>query len=321
MFIKAAPNIKFEIIDELTSHDNNLLNINMLCEIACVSRSGFYDWRKAKRTHTTQEDADRADLELVLWAFNFRGYKKGARSIYMRLLRKKVRMNIKKIRRLMKKYNVICPIRSANPYKRMAKAIATNYVAPNLVAREFRTHGKRRILLTDITYIKNVSGEFTFLSVIIDAYTKQALAWVCSESLKVDFVLETLNIVIAKHGKEIDDKTIIHSDQGSHYTSHKFILLVKNANLRQSMSRRGNCWDNAPQESFFGHMKEDLDFTSKTHSEIAEMVDDWMDYYNNDRFQWGLAKLSPNEYWEYITTGEYPEALASQGLCPRTPGV
>ena len=97
MFIKAAPNIKFEIIDELTSHDNNLLNINMLCEIAGVSRSGFYDWRKAKRNHTTQEDADRADLELILWAYNFRGYKKGARSIYMRLLRKKVRMNIKKI--------------------------------------------------------------------------------------------------------------------------------------------------------------------------------------------------------------------------------
>ena len=321
MFIKAAPNIKFEIIDEMTSHDNNLLKINMLCEIAGVSRSGFYDWRKAKRNHTTQEDADRADLELILWAYNFRGYKKGARSIYMRLLRKKVRMNIKKIRRLMKKYNVICPIRSANPYKRMAKAIATNYVAPNLVAREFRMHGKRRILLTDITYIKNVSGEFTFLSVIIDAYTKQALAWVCSDSLKVDFVLETLNIVIEKYRKEIDDKTIIHSDQGTHYTSHKFIALVKNANLRQSMSRRGNCWDNAPQESFFGHMKEDLDFTGKTHSEITEMVDDWMDYYNNDRLQWGLAKLSPNEYWKYITTGEYPEALASQGLCPRTPGV
>jgi putative transposase len=77
------------------------------------------------------------------------------------------------------------------------------------------------------------------------------------------------------------------------------------------MSRRGNCWDNAPQESFFGHMKEDINFEGRSHEEIILIVNDWMDYYNNDRFQWGLAKLSPNEYWKYITTGEYPAVLKS----------
>ena len=115
----------------------------------------------------------------------------------------------------------------------MAKSIVTNYVAPDLVAREFKKHGKRKILLTDITCIKRSNSEFTFLSVIIDAYTKQALAWVCSTSLKIDFVLDTVNI-LKNHSSEIDGKTIIHSDQDSHYTNHKFIDLVNNLNLHQS---------------------------------------------------------------------------------------
>lgn len=77
--------------------------------------------------------------------------------------------------------------------------------------------------------------------------------------------------------------------------------------LRQSMSRRGNCWDNAPQESFFGHMKDELDIKNcNSFEELQLAIDDYMDYYNNDRYQWELAKLSPNEYAEYVSTGDYP---------------
>ena len=73
------------------------------------------------------------------------------------------------------------------------------------------------------------------------------------------------------------------------------------------MSRKGNCWDNAPQESFFGHMKDEIDVRDCTnYREVKKIIDDWMNYYNNERYQWNLAKLSPNEYYEYITTGNYP---------------
>ena len=75
------------------------------------------------------------------------------------------------------------------------------------------------------------------------------------------------------------------------------------------MSRRGNCWDNAPQESFFGHMKDELANVIpgwRSFEDVKKSIDDWMDYYNNDRYQWDLAKLSPNEYYQYRTTGEYP---------------
>lgn len=105
----------------------------------------------------------------------------------------------------------------------------------------------------------------------------------------------------------LQKKTIVHSDQGVHYKSYKFIEIIKNASLRQSMSRRRNCWDNSPQESFFGHMKDEIDISNCKHfHEIKAAVDDWIDYYNNERYQWQLAKLAPNEYYKFITTGIYP---------------
>ena len=251
-----------------------------------------------------------ADFERILEAYSFRGYDKGAQGIYMRLLHMEppIIMNVKKIRRLMKKYGLICNVRKANPYRRMANAIKTNNVADNLVKREFEKYGPRKILLTDITYIP-FEGRFCYLSTIIDAFTKEILSYVLSESLEVDFVLETVHLMIEKHGVSLTTETIIHSDQGCHYTSCSFIQLVKDKGLRQSMSRRGNCWDNAPQESFFGRMKDHIGGRIKectTYREVLGIINDWMDYYNKDRYQWELAKLSPNEYYKYITTGIYP---------------
>lgn len=301
---------KFEIIHKTINKANNTLSVTMLCEIAGVSRSGYYNWVASKEKRIEKEEQDRADFELILAAYTHRGYDKGAQGIYMRLLHMEppVVMNVKKIRRLMKKYGLICEIRKANPYRRMAKAIKTNNVADNLVKRQFEAYGPRMVLLTDITYIP-YSGVFAYLSTIIDAFTKQVLSYVLSESLEVDFVLETVNLMIEKHGMALTTETIIHSDQGCHYTSCSFIQLVKDKGLRQSMSRRGNCWDNAPQESFFGRMKDHIKNQLKmcgSFHEVKVIIDDWMDYYNNDRYQWRLAKLSPNEYYDYIITGKYP---------------
>ena len=143
-----------------------------------------------------------------------------------------------------------------------------------------------------------------------DAYTKQILSYVASESLEVDFVLETVNQLIKNYGKEISKiktEAYIHSDQGCHYTSIPFRQLLKDKNLRQSMSRKGNCWDNAPQESFFGHMKDEINISScNTFSDVKTVIDDYMDYYNTERYQWDLAKLSPDEYYQYSITGNYP---------------
>ena len=229
----------------------------------------------------------------------------------MRLLHMGIIMNHKKIRRLMHKYDLKCPIRKANPYRRMSKALRTNVVADNRIKREFKQHGPRKILLTDITYIPLSEG-FCYLSVILDAYTMQVLSYVLSDSLEVDFVLETVQKLIRDHGISLESDAYIHSDQGCHYTSVKFRELISDVGLIQSMSRRGNCWDNAPQESFFGHMKEELGIRSRdwtSFQDIQTAIDDWMDYYNNDRYKVGLGKLSPNEFYRYLTTGEYPTTM------------
>ena len=301
---------KFEIIHETINKSNNKLSVSMLCEIAGVSRSGYYNWVVSEGKRNEKEIQDRADFELILAAYTYRGYDKGAQGIYMRLIHMDppIVMNVKKIRRLMKKYGLVCEIRKANPYRRMAKAIKTNHVADNLVKRQFEVYGPRMVLLTDITYI-SYRRTFCYLSTIIDAFTKQVLSYVVSESLEVDFVLETVERMIKKHGIDLSTETIIHSDQGCHYISCSFIQLIKDKGLRQSMSRKGNCWDNAPQESFFGRMKDHIKprlKKCKSFKEVKVIIDDWMEYYNNDRYQWKLAKLSPNEYYDYITTGIYP---------------
>ena len=288
--------------------EENRLTVSMLCEIANVSRSGYYNWVASEKNRELKEEQDRKDFEIILLAYNYKGYNKGARGIYMRLLHMDppIIMNVKKIRRLMKKYNLFCPIRKANPYRRMAKALKTNNVADNLLNREFKLHGPRAILLTDITYLP-YNGTKCYLSTILDAYTKEILSYVLSESLEVDFVLETVNQLIDNHGVILTDETLVHSDQGYHYTSYSFIQILKDKELRQSMSRKGNCWDNAPQESFFGHMKDEIDISKcKTFNEVKAIIDDWIYYYNHERYQWDLAKLSPCEYYEYIITGIYP---------------
>lgn len=307
---------KFEIIHEIISQEGNLQNVKELCRIAGVSRSGYYNWRASEDKRRAKEEADRRDFELILEAFNFRGYDKGIRGIHMRLLHMDppVLMNVKKIQRLMRKYGLTCPVRKANPYRRMAKAMKTDSVADNLLNRQFREFGPRKVLLTDITYIP-FCGVFCYLSVILDAFTKQVLAYVLSDSLELDFVLETVHLLIRNHGISLDTETMIHSDQGCHYTSKKFRQILNESGLRRSMSRRGNCWDNAPQESFFGHMKDEIGKAiaqTTSFDEARNLIDDWMDYYNNDRGQWQLAKLSPNEFFEYCVTGVYPLITYSQ---------
>ncbi len=307
MEVQAKPEEKFKIIQQMLQRDNNLLNISWLCEYAGVSRSGYYNWISSEATRNKKDEQDKKDFELILAAYQFRGYDKGKRGIYMRLLNMGIRMNQKKISRLMNKFNLKCPIRKANPYRRMAKALKTNNVAENLLNREFKEHGARAVLLTDITYMPYGDSKRAYLSTIMDAFTKQILSYVLSDSLEVDFVLETVNILIRDHGISLTKETLIHSDQGCHYTSIKFQELIRNKEIRQSMSRRGNCWDNAPQESFFGHMKDEIHIDKcNTFDELKQEVDNYMDYYNNDRYQWDLAKLSPNQYFRYLETGEYP---------------
>ena len=285
-----------------------------MCQIAGVSKSGFYSYLKKKKDPSSylqrKEEQDKRDFDLILQAYRYKGYDKGSRGIRMRLLHMGIRMNRKKIIRLMKKYHLFCPIRKANPYRRLARALKSSNYAGNLLERHFEDYGPGYVLLTDITYFfYGKERNKAYLSTVKDAFTKQILAYVLSESLEEDFVLETVNNLLRDHSADIHSDALIHSDQGCHYTCIRFIDLLKDKNIRQSMSRRGNCWDNAPQESFYGHTKDEIMKYVKEASsfdELKKIIDDYMDYYNNERYQYELSKLSPNEYLEYYKTGIYP---------------
>lgn len=283
---------RFEAIRAALADRSNVLTVKELCELAGVSRSGYYNWTSSQRARELREEQDQEAFAQILEAYRFRGYAKGVRSIHMRLLHMGIRMNVKKIRRLMRKDSLSCPIRKPNPYRRLRKSIRMGTAAENLVNRVFESRGLRAVLLTDITYIP-LNGAFCYLSTILDACTKQVLAHAMSESLEVNFVLETVEQMVKRHGGSLNKETVIHSDQGAHSTSLKFIQLVESQELRRSMSRRGTCWDNAPQES--GHMEDELAGEMPGWTSFAEVkasVDRWMESYNRDRCQWDLARVN-----------------------------
>ncbi|MBO1684468.1 IS3 family transposase, partial [Clostridium butyricum] len=167
--------------------------------------------------------------------------------------------------------------------------------------RNFKQGVPGKVLLTDITYLPYGNNHMAYLSTIKDGSSNDILAYHVSDSIKLDIAITTINKLITHHKDDLHESAFVHSDQGFHYTSPKFQKLLKDNNLGQSMSRRGNCWDNAPQESFFGHMKDEIDFQScNTLEELIDMIDDYINYYNNYRYQWNLKKMTPKQYRNHL---------------------
>lgn len=275
-----------------------------MCEYLGVSRSGYYSYRKRKNTAelSPRERQDLADFKLIKDVYDFRGYAKGSRTIAMLLPRLYgVIMNRKKISRLMAKYELICPIRRPNPYRQLLKRLQTTSIFSNKINRHFKTNRPGQHLLSDISYIYYGTQEskLCYLSAIKDASTNEIISWTISKNLALDFVIEMLDKL--EDIKWLPSSFVIHTDQGAHYTSSIYRRWLSSKNISQSMSRRGNCWDNAPMESFFGHAKDELHLKScHSFEDVYQEMENYIDYYNNDRPQVGLGKMTPSEFREYL---------------------
>ena len=278
--------------------------VSSFCEMFNVSRSGYYRHLTTEGQRQEREADDQWAREQIKKAYRAHGYAKGSRGIKMTLANEyDINFNRKKIQRLMRKYQIICPIRQANPYRRMAKATQEHRVVSNILNREFQQSTPAKVMLTDITYLPYGSGKWSYLSTIKDAATKEIVAYHLSENIKLEIATKTIEHLLEAHGERLSEGAYIHSDQGVHYTSPKYQTLLKENGLGQSMSRRGNCWDNAPQESFFGHMKDEINLSGcQTFAEVQEVIDHYIDYYNNYRCQWGLKKLTPVQYRNQLLT-------------------
>ena len=196
--------------------------------------------------------------ELVLNIFNRRGYKKGFCQIKMTLENEKgICYSLKRIQRIMRTYRIVCPPRRPKPYRKILKATEEHRVVPHRLNREFRQETPGKLLLTDMTYLYYGNGQLAYLSTVLDAATNEILSYHVSDHLRLPLVTETIEKLFRNKRIPLHPDAFIHSDQGAHYTSPTFQALLKKKGLGQSMSRQGNCWDNAWQESFFGHFKDE----------------------------------------------------------------
>jgi transposase InsO family protein len=276
-----------------------------LCKLARVSVSGYYRWLSAEDSRQRKEVADESDLELIKAHFNRLDEKAGALVIKMNLENlDNVVMNHKKIRRLMHKYNLVAKVRQANPYRKIAQATQEHKTCENLLERQFDQGEPEKVLLTDITYLKYNNGkQWGYLSCVKDGATHEILAHHLSTSLELPIVEKTLDKLLERLDGNIHPEAIFHSDQGMHYTHPKFQKRVKEAGFRQSMSRRGNCYDNASMESFFGHMKDELTYKDcQSIEELRKRINEYIHFYNTERYQWTLKKMTPNEYRSHLLT-------------------
>ncbi len=256
-----------------------------------MQRSGYYKWHK-----NNTDKFKKFDEELILSIFKEKKEKIGARTIKMFLERNYgLIFNLKKIRRIMKKYNLVPRLRKRK-YKSYFFRNTVHKVAPNRLKQNFKAKRSGEAYSTDITYLPFSNGEKAYLSAVKDLGNKEVVQHTISQSMDIDLVVNGLASFLDTLSEAKKKKLTIHSDQGAHYTSHYFRRLLKKNKVKQSMSRRGNCLDNAPIESFFGHLKDELEYKEcKSFSELKIKVDKYIEYYNNERPQWGLNGKTPVE--------------------------
>lgn len=268
----------------------------LLCEIAGVSRAGYYKWLKIQ----SGQPKDYGDFLLIKEVFDKGRARWGWRTIQMKLRNDyRITMNHKKIVRIKSKYGLTTKIRRKNPYKMIMKKTHEHRVFPNILNRQFQQARPRTVFCTDITYLP-FGKQIAYLSAVKDIASREIVGWHLSENLQMDLVFRTLESL---QKNLTGSKILLHSDQGFHYTSPDFALRARVLNLVQSMSRKGNCTDNGPMESFFGHFKDEVDYQAcQSFEELRQLTAAYINYYNTGRYQWNLGKMAPSAYRQYLLT-------------------
>ena len=226
--MNVTPDKKFLLIKSIIEKYNFKRMISYLCKMVGVSRSGYYNYFSAKsiKLRLERDAADGKVKDIIENAYHFKKRKKGARQIKMTLeFEFDTIYNLKRIRRIMKKYNIICPIRRANPYRRIMKATKEHSVVSNLLNRNFKQETPGKVLLTDITYLFYGKSQKAYLSTIKDGSTNEILAHVLSKSLSLEIATETINKLLLNDNFKVRKDSFIHSDYTEENTMPKFLFI------------------------------------------------------------------------------------------------
>jgi transposase InsO family protein len=251
-----------------------------MCAFFGISRAAYYAWRK--RMDEPDRDAERKKLieEAYLASKKTYGYRRIG--LWLRQKRSTI-MNHKAVLRLMNRLGIRSVARQRKMFTKMSQ-LETYHTYENVLNRDFTATRPNQKWVTDITYIATQQG-WAYLSTIKDLFGGFIVAHAMSLSNSVALVTKTLQL--AHQNEKVTDGLILHSDQGHQYTSHAYAVLTQQYNITPSMSRRGNCWDNAPMENFFGHFKEEAlrQFKSPTFQQAIQIVDDYIHFFNHERLQ------------------------------------
>ena len=274
-----------------------------------ISKSSFYACLKNPDygTHDNARDLqDEQDIKVIQEVIDYKGYPKGTRMIYMMM--KKItgkQFSINKIRRLKRKYGITCEVRKANASRQAAQRLLKRNRKGNHLKRKFRLHRPHEVYLSDVTYLDYGNQKRAYGSAVIDAVTGKLICFEISEHNDLRLVEDSLEWFRAESSHK---GALFHTDQGSLYLSDSFQKHIREKGFRQSMSKRGNCWDNAPQESFFGHFKDEVDYSGcRMVEELSERVYEYMKYYNIERGQWTRNRMTPVQYERYLDSMDEAE--------------
>lgn len=282
--------------------------LSSLLKVTGIPRSSWYATRSEDygTCALKKKEQDRKDFEAVREIMNYKGFRKGSRQVRLQLLQRKgIHMGLEKIRRLMKENGAQPDIRK----KSANRARQLEHVQPNLLRRRFRLNRPGEVVLTDVTYLDYGDGsQRAYMSALKDPASGVIHGLLVSDSQNIELGKATIQALP-------EEGCLFHSDQGVLYLNDTFQELLKARGYEQSMSRRGNCWDNSSMESFFGHFKDECPYQKcRTLKELRSLVSEYAFYYNEERpqpcrqnltpaaFEKRLNDMSEDEWNQYLQT-------------------
>ena len=274
-----------EIVLELVSFYKNKIPLKTILEVLEVPSSTYYRWKNNSDLNTSLSVNEEAVIHLCKETKYLYGYRK-----ITALLKREMQISHNTVQRIMQKHNLNCRVK----VKKHRKAGKNSFVSDNLLQRDFKAKRPLEKLVTDVTYLP-FGTKMLYLSSIMDCFNGEIVSYTIGDTQDISFVLHTLNQL-----PPLGEPCILHSDQGSVYTSHSYQTQVKNKSIAMSMSRKGTPADNAPIESFHSTLKSETFYLFPelcSSSEIvSQTVINFIKYYNETRIQAKLGYVSPVEF-------------------------
>ena len=267
--------------------------VTVLCAVMRVSRSGFYDYLKRWQSGNIGPSDDIVLTERLKKIFNDSWGSYGSRRILRQLKNEGYQIGRYKVRRIMRQLGL-----KAKTPKRFKLTTDSNHslpVAPNILNRQFDVQQPDKVWTADISYVWTFEG-WLYLAVVMDLSSRRIVGWKTSSRMKKQLVLDAL--AMAYWQRKPEKGLLHHSDRGSQYASYEYQNQLKNYGMTASMSRKGNCWDNAPTERFFRSLKSERLTACRffTRSEAKNEILDYITFYNSIRLHSTLGYVSPMAY-------------------------